>query len=71
MKRIAGAERIDRCYVEHRQTMQLAAIQINDVVGSVADGKERVGLVGDAQQALAEIGDTGGLPQAFPRKHDV
>src|SRR5215469_2496393 len=48
VKGIPGPKRIDRGDFEHRQAADPAAVEINDIVGSVADCKERVGPAGDA-----------------------
>ena len=47
VKSIPRPERIDGGDFEHRQAAHSAAIEINDIVRSIADRKERVGLAGD------------------------
>ena len=48
VKGIPGPQRIDRGDFENRQAADSAAIEINDIVRSTADCKERVGPAGDA-----------------------
>ena len=48
VKGIPGPKRIDRGDFENRQAADSAAVEINDIVRSIADCKERVGPAGDA-----------------------
>src|SRR5579871_3870286 len=57
VKRIAGAERIDRFDLEDRQLVDCPAVEKNDVVRPVADRKERCRLRRDPLEPFGEIGN--------------
>src|SRR5579863_10087636 len=47
MERVAGAERIDGANLKYRHAPDHAAVKINNVVRSIADGEEGRGVPGD------------------------